>query len=117
MAKRILKFFISDILDAANKIEKYVESIEDFDDFKNNEEKIDAIVRNFEIIGEAANNIPKEIKLKYPDINWRDMVTMRNILSHEYFQVALQVVWDTIKEDIPNIKLLMEHILKDLEDK
>ncbi len=116
MGKRTPKLFILDILESAQKIEEYVKGM-DFDDFSNDEKTIDAVVRKFEIIGEAANNIPQEIKIKHLDVDWRMMIGMRNVLAHEYFGTELEVVWDAIKEDIPIVKLLMENVLKDLEDK
>lgn len=57
-------------------------------------------MRNFEIIGEAAANVPEEIAANYPDIPWQDMRDMRNVLAHEYFGINEKIVWDTIKDDL-----------------
>jgi len=65
---------------------------------------IDAVVRNLEIIGEAAKNLSKETKSQYPEIPWREMADMRNKLIHEYFGVDLDIVWKTIKYRLPEVK-------------
>lgn len=113
MTKRNPKLYISDILEAIEKIKEYTEDLS-FEEFEKDEKTIDAVVRNFEIIGEAAGNVPEEIKMKYLDVDWRDMIAMRNILAHEYFQVGLEIIWDTIEEDIPKIKLSMKNILDNI---
>lgn len=65
---------------------------------------MDAVIRNIEIIGEAANNIPAEMRRQYPDISWSRIVGMRNIISHEYFGVLPDIIWKTVKKDIPKLK-------------
>lgn len=65
-----------------------------------------------EIIGEAVKHIPKNIKQKYRNINWGDIVGMRNIITHEYFGVDLEIIWKTIKEKLPELKNKIEEILK-----
>ncbi|MDO8734894.1 MAG: DUF86 domain-containing protein [Elusimicrobiota bacterium] len=75
---------------------------------------IDAVERNFITIGEASNMIPKEFQEKYPDIPWRDMNDMRNIVAHEYYGVDYNIVWNTIKENIPALKIKIEEVLRDL---
>ena len=83
-----------------------------FDCFCKNEMLIDAVVRNFEIIGEAVRNIPVEIQNKYPEVEWKEALGFRNILIHEYFGVDIEALWDTINNDIPIFK---EKILKVLK--
>jgi len=72
--------------------------------FKSNELVIDAIIRNFEIIGEASNRVPASIQSIHPDIPWRKMTGLRNVLIHEYFGVDLNAVWKTIHNDLPALK-------------
>lgn len=103
MSKRDTALFILDILDSLEKIKDYTLGIT-FDDFAHNNEKIDAVVRNLEIIGEAARNISIDIKNKYPDIPWEKMVTMRNKVLHEYFGVDEEILWQTINKDLPLLK-------------
>ena len=71
---------------------------------------IDAVVRNLEIIGEAANNIPEETTDKYPEIPWREMISMRNKVLHEYFGVDEEILWQTITNDLPPLKKQLKNL-------
>jgi len=73
---------------------------------------VDAVVRNSEIIGEAAGKIPAEIVAKYPNVPWKKMVSMRNKVLHEYFGVDEDILWKTIKDDLPGLKEKMKRILQ-----
>jgi uncharacterized protein with HEPN domain len=106
--------YVEDIIGAMNDVIAFAEGIE-FEDFKNNKMKIYASLRALEIIGEATKNVPDEIKECYPQIPWKDMAGMRDKLAHEYFGVVLEVVWDTIKKEIPETKPLLEKMAKDFE--
>ena len=83
---------ISDILSAISRIQEYTKDY-NYHRFSNDLKTIDAVVRNLEIIGEAARNVPEEIVGKHPEIPWRDMADMRNLLSHEYFGINNKIVW------------------------
>ena len=72
----------------------------------------DAVIRNFEVIGEATKNLPGKIKGKYPYVEWKEAMGFRNVLIHDYFGIDLEAVWDTIRNNIPSFK---ENILKVLE--
>lgn len=74
-----------------------------------------AIIRSIEIIGEAVSNLPNEFKGKYHEVPWADIIGMRNKLIHHYFGVDLEIVWKTIKEDIPDLKQKILRIKKELE--
>ena len=87
----------------------------DHDRFIHDDKTIDAAIRNLEIIGEAAKNIPEDIKSKYPEIPWKAIAGMRDKLIHSYFGVSLSIVWETIKNDLPTLKYQIERILKELE--
>jgi uncharacterized protein with HEPN domain len=107
--KRDYRLYIDDILEAVEKIEKYTEKLT-FDGFAQDGKTIDAVIRNFEIIGEAGKEIPEEIKAKYSDIPWKEMAGMRDKLIHAYFGVNLEVVWQTVKHRLPELKKNIQKI-------
>lgn len=116
MSKRSPELFIQDMLEAIEKIEKYTESIEDLDEFKRNNMVADAVLRNLEIIGEAARNIPEEIRAKYSEIPWNRVVGLRNIVIHGYFVVDLDVIWVIIKEQLPELKDVLFRMLEEVKE-
>ncbi len=110
---RDAKLYIKDIVSAMESIDHFVEGI-DFLSFKTNDMISSAVIRKFEIIGETAKNIPETIKNKYPDIPWKEMSGMRDKLIHFYFGIKYELVWETIKKEIPKIKPLLKKILEDI---
>jgi uncharacterized protein with HEPN domain len=92
--------YLNDISEYAEKAIRFLNGIS-FDDFAINEEKTLATIRALEVIGEAAKHIPKSKRRQYPDVPWDDMAGMRDKLIHDYFGVNLEVVWRTVKEDLP----------------
>ena len=111
--KREFKDFLKDILENAQKAHGFIEGVH-FKDFKKNEEKIFAVIRALELIGEAAKRIPKSVRSKSPKVPWEEMSGMRNKLAHEYFGVDLKVVWKTMKKDIPPLIEEIRRIIGDL---
>ena len=101
---------IRDILAAIEKIHQYTEDM-DLEAFRGDPKTIDAVVRNLEIIGEAARHLPDEIVGKHSEIPWREMRDMRNLLSHEYFGVNRNIVWETIQTDLPAIVPFLRDLL------
>jgi uncharacterized protein with HEPN domain len=102
--------FIDHILLCSDKILEYTKELTE-EDFKTNEMIQDAVIRNIEIIGEATKKISKVLKSRYPEIPWKEMSGMRDKLIHDYFGVDAEVVWKTVREDIPYLKSLMEIIV------
>jgi uncharacterized protein with HEPN domain len=96
MSKREPRLLVSDILESAQKILDYT-SGQSFDDFTNDNKTVDAVIRNFEIIGEAANRLPDEFKDRYSEIDWHRIRGFRNRIVHDYFGIDYSIVW-TIKE-------------------
>jgi uncharacterized protein with HEPN domain len=111
MKKRYV-MFLSDILECMNRIDTYTKGV-DYDSFSNNQMLIDAVIRNLEVIGEAARNIPEEIRNKYSDVPWRKMIGLRNILIHEYFGIDETIVWEIIKTNLPETK---PYIMKAIQE-
>ncbi|MBN1216769.1 MAG: DUF86 domain-containing protein [Candidatus Lokiarchaeota archaeon] len=96
-------FFLINIKDSIELIENYVQN-KSKEEFLNINILQDSIIRRLEIIGEAVKNINENIKIKYPDIQWKKISGMRDILIHQYFGVDLELTWEVIKKDIPTLK-------------
>ncbi|GAH59966.1 unnamed protein product, partial [marine sediment metagenome] len=90
------KAYLKDILEAIRKIENYTKNIS-FNDFVRDELIKDAVVRNLEIIGEAVKNIPDDVKNKRPEVEWKKIAGLRDILIHAYFGIDDEIVWDVVK--------------------
>jgi uncharacterized protein with HEPN domain len=96
MPEKISVFYFEDILESIEKIRRYLGKAS-FNEFLENEMLIDAVVRNLEIIGEAAAHISPDTRVKYPEIEWKKIVGLRNILIHDYSGIDIEIVWDIIK--------------------
>jgi uncharacterized protein with HEPN domain len=112
--KRSYKLFVEDILDSMDKIENYIENLS-YGDFVDNQMIIDAVVRNLEIIGEAANNIPKDIKKEFSNIPWKRMIGLRNIVAHGYFGIDLGIIWEIITKNLPETKPAIIEMYKKID--
>ncbi len=110
MSKRDIELFLDDIKISCEAIFDYVDGL-DFEDFICDRKTYSAVIREFEIIGEAVKHLPIKIKQKYDEVGWRDIVDFRNLLIHEYFGVDFEIVWNTIKYDLP----ILYKIIKDIK--
>ncbi|MBK8551848.1 MAG: DUF86 domain-containing protein [Ignavibacteria bacterium] len=102
--ERRYDLFLEDILNSINLIEEYIGELE-FKEFKQSRMVVDAVIRNFEIIGEAAKNIPPDIQIKYPEIPWKKMYNLRNLISHVYFGIDYEMIWEIVKRNLPLNKI------------
>ncbi len=94
--------YIEDIVKALEKIEKFTSGM-NYEEFVKDERTVDAVLRNFEVIGEAAKNVPEDVKEQHDKLPWREMAGMRDKLIHGYATVDLQIIWKTVTSDIPNL--------------
>jgi uncharacterized protein with HEPN domain len=113
MSKRLPKLLLEDILDSGEKILDYTKEMT-FEEFQRDNKTIDAVVRNFEIIGEAINLLPDEIKRKYTEVDWQRIRGFRNRIVHDYFGVDLQIIWKITFDQIPSLITNIIHIINDL---
>jgi uncharacterized protein with HEPN domain len=109
--KRDPKLFVKDIYDACDAIQKFVLNLS-FDEFIQDDKTLSAVIRKFEVIGEAAKNVPEEIKIKYPECPWKEMSGMRDRLIHAYFGIDNDLVWDTIQTKIPELMQIISGITR-----
>lgn len=109
--KREYEDYLHDMLENAEKALSFVQGM-DYDGFCTDDKAVYAVIRAFEIIGEAARQIPESVRQSHPEIQWREIAAMRNKLTHEYFGVNTKVIWRTVHEDLPVIIPLLKKILK-----
>jgi uncharacterized protein with HEPN domain len=110
MSERDPSLLIEDIIDSAKKILNYTKNLS-FDDFSNDSKTIDAVIRNFEIIGEAANRLPESFKDEHPTIDWHRIRGFRNRIVHHYFGIDYSIVWQIKESFLPELILNMELLL------
>ena len=110
MPRRSWRLRVEDTLQAIDRIRGYVSAL-DREGFFGDQRTVDAVIRNLEVVGEAARHIPEEIQARYPSLPWNEMRSMRNLLAHAYFLVDLDVVWKTVQDDLPEIEPMLQRIL------
>lgn len=108
--ERVLLDYLNDILESIADIREFTTGM-DRESFSGDKKTIKAVVRSLEVIGEAASKLPNHIKDMYPEIAWQETVGMRNRLIHEYFGVDLDIVWQTIEEDLEPLDKTVKRII------
>ena len=102
MSKRAPELLLKDIVNSIKKIKSYTNGMA-FESFQKDDKTIDAVIRNFEIIGEAANRIPDEIKDQFDQINWFRIRGFRNRIVHDYMGVDLQIIWEIVEKNLDEL--------------
>jgi len=113
--KKDIRIYIDDMLDAIAAIEKYVSGIDEIK-FSQTDYIQDAVIRQLAIIGEAARNVPDEVRKQEPDIPWRKIVDFRNVIIHEYSGISLGRVWQIIVRELSHLKRQLTALKQDLND-
>lgn len=113
---RNLSLYIKDILQNMQDAQNFIRGMS-YEKFVADKKTFNAVVRSLEVIGEAAKNVPEEIRSKYPSIPWKEMAGMRDKVIHLYFGVSREAVWIAVKDRIPAVKPLIEQILGELDQK
>ncbi|MBX3734722.1 MAG: DUF86 domain-containing protein [Verrucomicrobiae bacterium] len=106
MSKREAKFLVEDMRAAMGKIARYIDGMSR-EDFLLDERTVDAVVRNLEIIGEAAKQLPSEYRARSPGIPWTQMAGMRNRIVHDYAGVDLEIVWEVVTKALPDLERMI----------
>lgn len=110
MSERSTQLLLEDMQESLLKIFKFTDGL-DRDAFMGDELVIDAVLRNFEVIGEAASQLPDEFVDEHPDVEWHKMIGMRNRLIHGYFGVSTGIVWETIRQHLPFLRDQLKELL------
>lgn len=111
------RVYLEDMLDAIRRVKSYTRA-KSFEDFQSDEIVVDAVVRNLEVLGEAAKQLPDDLKSSQPDVEWRKIVGLRDVLIHQYFGVhlVLGIVWEVVQAKIPPLEAAIGQILRSLPD-
>ncbi|MFA5376231.1 MAG: DUF86 domain-containing protein [Dehalococcoidia bacterium] len=115
MHRTVLQY-LDDILEAIDNIEQDITGIS-YDVFVADRRRKDAVIRNFEVIGEAIKNLPPELKERYAGTDWKKIAGFRDVLTHAYFGIKPTILWDNCTNKIPSLKREIHHILKNEESR
>jgi uncharacterized protein with HEPN domain len=110
MPERDPALLMADMLLAIRKIERYVEGMEQ-EQFRHDERTIDAVARNLEIVGEATRQLPEDFIARFPKVPWRQMAGLRNRIVHDYFGLDLEIIWQIVRSDLPQLQAQLETLV------
>ena len=108
---RELRLYLTDILIAGEKVLRYTEGM-NFENFVADDRTFDAVIRNLQIIGEAVKNIPDDVRELNPEIEWRKIAGLRDILAHAYFQIEDEIIWDVVQNKVPLLLGVVSQLLE-----
>jgi uncharacterized protein with HEPN domain len=106
---RSWRLFLLDMLQAARKVERYTTGL-DLEALLHNEMALDATLRNLEILGEAAKGVPPDVQARYPEVDWRGIAGLRDVLAHAYFALDSATLWDIVRRKVPPLVAQLAHI-------
>ena len=112
MSRRAMPLLVEDIWEAIEKIERYASGM-NHDAFVKDDKTVDSVVRNLEIIGEAASRLTENFRTQHPEIEWRKIIGLRNRIVHDYFNIDVEIVWEIIQKDLPIFKSKLSLIRDD----
>ncbi len=110
-SKRADKDLLGDIIDAAEQCQRYVQGYS-FEQFVNDRKTQDAVVRNLEIMGEAAKHVSGALKKQHPEIPWRPLAGVRDRVAHDYFGINYEIIWGILTQELPSLKADLQRILE-----
>ena len=113
--QRLWRFRIQDVLDAIARVQQYTQEM-DFERFREDRKTLDAVERNFILIGEAVGGVPEEVTRGFPSLPWRTMRDMRNLVVHQYWGVDAERVWNTIQTDLRPLVPLLQKMLAETKE-
>lgn len=114
MKSRDLRDYLQNIIDAIDDIEEFTKNLT-YKQFIKDRKTLNAVVRSIEVIGEASKQLPEALKANYGKLPWKEIIGMRDKLIHAYFGIDTETIWQTVKENIPPLKLTIQRMLKDQE--
>jgi uncharacterized protein with HEPN domain len=107
---RDYKVYLEDVLQAIARIRRYTSGMS-LETFSNDDKTVDAVVRNLEIIGEAVEKIPEQVRAGHPAVDWKKFAGLRDILIHAYFGVDVEIVWDVVRNSLPGLEQQVQTVL------
>ena len=106
---REYRLFLEDMRTACEKILKYTQRLTR-EQLVGDAKTFDAVMRNLEVVGEACKHIPPDVRAQYPDINWRKIAGLRDVVIHEYFGVDVEIIWDIVTHEVPTLLVQLKHL-------